>query len=56
MVSCISQKKIIYIGVVDNIDEKICEVQLVNEEIIYLDSKICDSLKEGDEIKVLRPK
>ena len=48
--------KTINIGLVDIAEENVCVVQLANETFVELDSTICESLKEGDVIKVLRIK
>jgi len=54
MLGCFLSKSLKHVGVVDRKENKICEVILFNEDIIFVESKLCDSLKEGDVIKIQR--
>ena len=44
------------IGVVDVVESKTCTIQLKDETVVIITSKICENLKEGDVIQVKRTK
>lgn len=48
--------KTIHVGTIDVAEQRVCTVQLVDETIIELESKICNYLQEGDTIHVVRVK
>ena len=57
LVSCMGPRTVhLNLGAVDMIDREVCLVQLVSGEIIEIESKVCNNLREGDVIKVVRSK
>ena len=48
--------KVIEVGIVDMVDEKVCIVQLADESFVEIESALCASLREGDVVKVERKK
>jgi hypothetical protein len=44
----------VFIGVIDAKEDTICVIQLADESIIHVDSKLCADVKEGDVIGVIR--
>ncbi len=55
LTGCFAQKhRLIYLGAVDTVDRKICNVQLDDGKIVAVESELCTKLKEGDELRVVR--
>ena len=55
MLGCLGYKHhTIDLGAVDTVEKKICNIQLVDGKIITVESDICQYLKEGDALKVVR--
>jgi len=54
LISCAMKTTVI--GTVDIAESKVCTVQLADDSIVELESKICTVLKEGDIIRVVRKK
>ena len=54
LVACAT--KIVDVGTVDVTEQNICVLQLSDETIIEIESKLCSNLREGDVIRVLRKK
>ncbi len=52
--SCMT--KTVVVGTVDIVEPTSCHVQLLDESIVWIESKMCASLQEGDIIKVVRIK
>ena len=45
--------KPVLIGIIDAKEDTVCALQLPDETIIYVDSRICENVKEGDVIGVI---
>lgn len=45
--------KPVLVGIIDAKEDNVCAVQLADETIIYVDSRICENVKEGDVIGVI---
>ena len=51
---CVPQERIVYVGAVDNIENRICKIQIASGRVITVESEICKNFREGDEIRVIR--
>ena len=54
MFGCMPKKLSATIGVVDVKNKEVCSVQLVDETTVIWKGDICNHLKEGDIIEVIR--
>ena len=51
LISCFSSR-VLRTGYVDQVENKICNIEFENGENLEIKSSICNNLKEGDTIKI----